>query len=183
MSEIFHHIPLQTLPCSQPGSFHFPYFGKWSSANFHFISKKPEVTVCAGHRPLQVPVNISMTWHSQIRLTRKYISFQFSLLVKFLLEFNIFILNFPKLLAGKGVHSGTRRKTLWSFYKYFMARTGRFSPKKTTCCFYEFSILTALLLTFRINQSLCLMNQKFKKKIKFRLYLDHLKLDFIHSFI
>lgn len=123
-----------------------------------------------------------MTWHTKIRLTRKYISFQFSLLVKFLLELNIFAPNLPKLLAGKGVHSGTRRKTLWSFDKYFMVRTGRFSLKKTTCCFYELSRLC--YVTHIKNEPKSLFDEPKKKKIfKFRLYMDHLNLDFIHSFI
>lgn len=93
------------------------------------FQKKPEVTVCAGHRPLKVTVPISMTWHSKIRLTRKYISFQFSLLVKFLLEFNIFTRNLPKLLAGKGVHSGARRKTL-ELLQIFHGEDRPFLPEK-----------------------------------------------------
>lgn len=53
-----------------------------------------------------------LTYASQIDQIRKYISLQYSLLVKFLTRFT---LNHPKFLAGREMGSDAKTETLWSF--------------------------------------------------------------------
>lgn len=130
-----------------------------SSANFYFISKKATSYSLSWS---QANGNYSsyqdaLTYLSQVDHIRKHIGLQLNLFVEFLPTCNLYTLSLPKLLAGREVDSDATRETPWGFYKYFMMKLGLFFLKKTTCYFQESGILI-VLLTFIMNQSLCLMS-------------------------